>query len=79
MLNLIVENKAEIPVFMQAASGNQSDQTAFRSIVSDHVAELRNWSGIEYMIADSALYSQATLQALSDKHLFITRVPETIK
>lgn len=79
MLNLIVENQAEIPVFMQAANGNQSDQTAFRSIVSSHVGGLRNWSGIEYMVADSALYSEATLQALSDKHLFITRVPETIK
>jgi len=79
MLNLIVENQAEIPIFMQAASGNQSDQTAFRSIVSNHVGELRNWSGIEYMVADSALYSEATLQTLADKHLFITRVPETIK
>ena len=79
MLNLIVENQAEIPVFMQAANGNQSDQTAFRSIISGHVGALRNWSGIEYMVADSALYSEATLQALADKHLFITRVPETIK
>lgn len=74
MLNLIVENQAEIPIFMQAANGNQSDQTAFRSIVCSHVGELRNWSGIEYMVADSALYSEATLQALADKHLFITRV-----
>lgn len=79
MLNLIVENQAAIPIFMQAASGNQSDQTAFRAIVSDHVGELKNWSGIEYIIADSALYSEATLQTLSDKHLFISRVPETIK
>jgi len=37
MLNLIVENQAEIPVFMQAANGNQSDQTACRSIISSHV------------------------------------------
>ena len=79
MLNLITENQANIPIFMQAANGNQSDQTAFRSIVSNHIGELKNWSGIEYIIADSALYSEATLQTLNDKHLFITRVPETIK
>ena len=52
MLNLIVKNQAEIPIFIQAANGNQSDQAAFRSIVSSHVGELRNLSGIEYMVAD---------------------------
>jgi len=79
MLNLIIENQAAIPIFMQTANGNQSDQTAFRTVISDHIGELKNWSGIEYIIADSALYSEATLQTLTDKHLFITRVPESIK
>jgi len=50
MLNLIVKNQAEIPIFIQAANGNQSDQTAFRSIVSSHVGELRNLSGIESLL-----------------------------
>lgn len=78
MLNLIVENQAAIPVFMQAASGNQSDPTGFRAIIKDHISELKNWTGIEYVSADSALYSAATLQELANQHLFFTRVPETI-
>lgn len=78
ILNLISENQAGIPVFMQAASGNSQDKEGFQNIVKDHISELKNWTGIEYLIADSALYTRETLKHLNDQHLFITRVPETI-
>ncbi len=79
ILNLISENQAGIPVFMKAASGNATDKEGFGNIVKDHISELKNWTEIEYLIADSALYTKETIAELNDKHLFITRVPESIK
>jgi transposase len=78
ILNMITENQAGIPVFMQAANGNQQDKEGFKNIIKDHVSELKNWTGIEYLIADSALYTYETIKKLNDQHLFITRVPENI-
>lgn len=77
-LNLICESEGAIPVFMQAASGNSSDKTAFREMVNEHVSSLQNHLGVEYIIADSALYNEETLQSMGKQKLFITRVPETL-
>jgi len=78
-LNLICESQAAIPVFRQAASGNASDKTDFRSIIEQHVSQLRNDLGVEYIVADSSLYTEKTLEMLRAHTLFITRVPETLK
>ena len=79
ILNLIVENQASIPLFMQTASGNSTDKKDFTKIVKNHVAQIKNHTGIEYVIADSALYHEKGLKNLDNSHLFITRVPETFK
>jgi transposase len=78
ILNMITENQAGIPVFMQTANGNQQDKEGFQNIIKDHISELKNWTGIEYLIADSALYTYETIKKINDQHLFITRVPENI-
>lgn len=79
VLNMIVENQASIPLFMQTTSGNSVDKKDFTKIVKQYIGQLKNHTGIEYVIADSALYHEEGLKNLNDTHLFITRVPETSK
>lgn len=74
---LICENQAGIPLFMAALSGNRSDQTSFRETVAEHIGQLKTEVGLQYIVADSALYNEETLQELGDFG-WISRVPETI-
>jgi len=78
ILNLIVESQASIPIHMSSASGNCEDKTEFRSLVKKHIEQLKNAIGFEYIVADSALYTEDTLKELADRALFITRMPETL-
>jgi len=77
VLQLITENQAGIPIRMAALSGNTSDQTSFRETISNHVEQMRVEVGLQYIIADSALYSEATLRKFG-KFCWISRVPSTI-
>lgn len=79
MLDLIVENQAGIPILMKPLSGNTSDATDFRAVVTEHVKQLQNAHDIPYLVADSALYNYETLQALQQSGIrWITRVPHTL-
>ena len=40
VLQMITSNQGNIPLFMQAASGNSSDKTAFSEIVAQHAKSL---------------------------------------
>jgi transposase len=80
MLELIVEHQAGIPVLMKPLSGNSSDGKAFGHIVREHIAQLQTTYGTTYLVADSALYSDANLQKLAETHIkWITRVPATLR
>lgn len=78
ILNLIAENRAGIPMHMEALSGNSDDKTSFRVTVENHIDQLQNVHGIKYLVADSAFYTSQNLCALSHKTCWISRVPETI-
>ena len=79
VLNLITENQAGIPVYMQAASGNINDLRGFKSIVKEHIKSLKSAQRSRYFIADAALYVAETIQSLDQqKQHFITRVPPKI-
>lgn len=79
ILDLIVEHQAGIPILMKALSGNSSDASDFRAVVTEHVKQLQNAHDIPYLVADSALYNQDTLQALQQSGIrWITRVPHTL-
>lgn len=79
MLDLIVENKANIPVMMKALDGNSQDKKEFPSIIAQHADSLINDHGIEYFVCDSALYVKTSLQAMEKQGIkWISRVPETI-
>lgn len=64
-----------VPIFFDAASGNESDKERFAGLVRRY----RELVDVEALfIADSALYSEPNLQALSDLR-WVTRVPLTLK
>jgi len=80
VLNLITENKAGIPVYMQAASGNINDNEGFKNIVKHHISSLKAAQECQYFIADAALYTAQTIQSLDEqKQLFISRAPQKLK
>ncbi|ERT12342.1 hypothetical protein O185_14815 [Photorhabdus temperata J3] len=80
ILELICENQAGIPVYMQAISGNTNDARAFAEFTKQHIRCLKAAQNSRYFVADAALYSEDTISSLhQQKQLFITRVPLTVK
>lgn len=76
ILLLMTENKAGIPMFMAAASGNVTDKTSFKWIVSQHLKSFKAALEARYFVADAALYVAETLQGLDQQgQWFISRVP----
>lgn len=80
VLQMITSNQGNIPLFMQAASGNSSDKTAFSEIVTQHAKSFQAAIDNRYLVGDSALYTPASITALHESNsLFVTRVPGQIK
>lgn len=79
VLNLVVENRAGIPLHMEALSGNSNDKAVFTRTVEQHIDNLNSDFWIEYLLMDSAGYTQETIQLLGEKQKWISRVPETLK
>lgn len=77
VLELIAENQAGIPLWMEPLSGNCDDKTSLRATVKAHLGQLRTAEGLAYVVADSALYTAETLTELAGI-AWITRVPETL-
>jgi transposase len=78
MLNLIVDNRAGIPMAMEPLSGNSSDKVSFVQTIESHIGNLTHTSQNK-VVVDSALYSAENLQTEVFKSLhWVTRVPETL-
>jgi len=75
-LQLISEHQAGIPDRMKPLNGNDSDKDSFRDTINAHINQLKDNVGLEYLVADSALYTSQTLTDLANC-LWISRVPET--
>ena len=77
-LNMIVENRVNLPIYLQVSSGNQSDKVEFGEIIEKQVDNLKNYYGIEYIVVDSALYTKDNIEKLKKEEIFwITRVPSS--
>jgi len=75
---MIVENRANLPIYLQVSSGNQSDRVKFTEIIQAQVDNLKNYYGIEYIVVDSALYTKDNIEKLEKEEIFwITRVPNS--
>lgn len=80
ILELICENQAGIPVYMQALSGNTNDQKAFAATTRDHIKSLKAAQKSRYLVADAALYTTESLHNIHKKNqLFVSRVPMRLK
>src|SRR5579871_1818177 len=77
MLGLICANTSSLPIYMAALSGNHSDKKGLLEIAQAYLEQFEDSDEKPYIIADSALYSEDNLQALSSVQ-WITRVPATL-
>ena len=69
----------DLPVFIQALSGNASDKNHFREIVKEYGASLQEkWGEDKIWVWDSAVYSERNIKEISPSNKWITRVPETL-
>ncbi|MEZ2317914.1 MAG: IS1634 family transposase [Microcoleus sp.] len=75
ILDLICSGDGDVPLFLRAASGNESDNSIFASICQDFKKQLNLDS---LMVADSALYSAPNLEMLTNLR-WLTRVPLSLK
>ena len=79
ILELICENQAGLPIYMQALSGNSNDTKTFAQTVRRHLSSLKAAQESRYLVGDAALYCADTLQLLEQRQqLFVTRVPVTL-
>jgi transposase len=79
VLQLITSNQGNIPLFMQAASGNSSDKSAFAEIIQQHLTSFQAAINNRYVVGDSALYTPTSLgSVVAAKGLFVTRMPMQI-
>ncbi|WP_252178757.1 IS1634 family transposase [Endozoicomonas sp. 4G] len=79
ILLLMTENKAGIPLFMKAASGNVTDKTSFKLVVSEHLKSFKAALESRYFVGDAALYTSETVKELDQQdQWFISRVPLNI-
>jgi len=77
VLSLICSHKNSIPTWLQVHDGNQVDKILFPQIIDRYLDQMGQ-SDKPYFIADSALYVEANLRRLSERVLWLTRVPENI-
>src|SRR5579859_786704 len=77
MLGLICANTSSLPIYMAALDGNHSDKKGLLEIAQAYLEQFEESDEKPYIIADSALYSEGNLQALSGVK-WITRVPATL-
>ncbi|NJO15408.1 MAG: hypothetical protein HC877_06570 [Thioploca sp.] len=63
---------------MQTLNGNNRDKESFREMICDFTEQMRNDFQLEYLIANSALYSAENLKFMN-AWKWISRVPETLR
>ena len=79
VLNLITENQAGLPVYMQACSGNSNDSESFKVLVKSHIRSLKAAQQSRYFVGDASLYVAETIQTLAAQgQHFVTRVPQKL-
>lgn len=78
VLNLIVDNEAGIALHMQGLDGNMSDKTAFNNTIKEHIGQLQAVYDLDYVVVDSAGYTEKTLTDCGTAIKWTSRVPETL-
>jgi transposase len=76
VVNLITGHRSQLPVWMEALSGNQSDKDSFPDSIQAFCQQLKYGKDC-FFVVDSALYGAANLHSLGEIR-WLTRVPETL-
>lgn len=76
--HLLTSEEEGIPIFMNVADGNKTDQRAFPEVIKAFQSE---WEGEQpdLYVMDAAFYSEANLREFGNSIEWISRVPATIK
>ncbi|VAW80995.1 Uncharacterized DUF4277-domain-containing protein, perhaps a transposase, partial [hydrothermal vent metagenome] len=78
MISLISSNDGDVPLLAQTIAGNSSDKTHFQEALVSLKDQI-DPNELAYYVADSALYTEKTIKNISDKIMWITRVPAVVK
>jgi transposase len=76
VVSLITGHRSQLPVWMEALSGNRSDKDSFPETIQAFCHQLKAGKQC-FIVVDSALYGADNLQSLSETR-WLTRVPETL-
>ena len=76
VVSLITGHRSQLPVWMEALSGNHSDKDSFPETIQAFCRQLSTGERC-YLVVDSALYGAANLHSLGETR-WLTRVPETL-
>jgi transposase len=76
VVNLITGHRSQLPVWMEALSGNQSDKDSFPDSIQAFCQQLKTGQDC-FFVVDSALYGADNLHSLGEIR-WLTRVPETL-
>ncbi len=74
VVDLMCSGDGDIPLYLRVGDGNEADKAVFAQLIEQFQAQL---SFDALFVADSALYSQENLQALSGLR-WLSRVPTTL-
>lgn len=81
VLELITENRANLPMMMRPLSGNASDKTSFKDAIERHIGQLRgdDGGGPSMVVTDSAGFTRECLAACQRQGLgWVMSVPSTV-
>ena len=78
VMSLICANSASLPTWMEALSGNTSDNSSFRQTIQTYLAQFKADQQTPVIVADAALYNEKTLQNMPEGTRWLTRVPATL-
>lgn len=79
IVEMMVSQDGGIPTVYHAHSGNASDNVIFRDRAQALIESFKNSESLKYLIADSKLYTQETVNSALHEIPFITRVPSSVK
>ena len=80
VLQLIIEQQANLPILMEPLNGNSNDKTAFADTITKHVGQLTTAYGLSLMVSDSAGFTKKCLHAYEERGIrWVMSVPGTIK
>jgi transposase len=78
VISLITVSESDLPMWVDALSGNVSDKEHFRKVIRNYARMLSETDEKAYFIMDSAMYNEKSIHEMSPIVYWISRVPETI-